>query len=210
MHYIQKYSYLLLILIAGGCINYTNAFRMWRRHIITFVETTAGDLCSTGSTTKLQSSMSPSSFNSVELKKTAIKAKKLYSFQEARRLARGHGFSTKEEFLQYDCPGAYQLPKNPDEIYKEEGWIDWEDFLGIPYPTYEEAKRVVQKDILPQKRLCTEEDYLTFIQDRSCRRKTGEIGNEELDARIGRLPYRPNIYYQTSWLGWEDYLNVTK
>jgi hypothetical protein len=51
--------------------------------MITFVEPTDGDWSSTGSTAKLQSSMSPSSSNSVELKKTAIKGKKLYSFQES-------------------------------------------------------------------------------------------------------------------------------
>lgn len=145
---------------------------------------------------------------SLEREQKAVRYKKLYSFQEARRLARGHGFSSMEEFLLYDCPGAYQLPKNPNEIYQEEGWINWEDFLGIPYSSYEEAKLVVQKDILPQNRLVTKDQYLTFMEGLSRRTEMYEVGDEEREARIGRLPYRPDIYYQNSWLGWEDYLGV--
>jgi len=106
--------------------------------------------------------MPRSSFDREELGiQKAVKCKKIYSFQEARRLARGHGFSSKEEFLLYDCPGAYQLPKNPNDIYQEE-------------------------------------------------EKIREASDEDREARIGRLPYRPDIYYQNSWLGWEDYLDITQ
>jgi hypothetical protein len=50
---------------------------------------------------------------------------KLYPFQEARKIARGHGFSSKEEFVEYSCPGAYQLPKNAEEVWSDEwkGWV---------------------------------------------------------------------------------------
>lgn len=50
---------------------------------------------------------------------------KLYPFQEARKIARGHGFSNKEEFIEYSCPGAYQLPKNPEEVWSDDwnGWV---------------------------------------------------------------------------------------
>jgi hypothetical protein len=155
--------------------------------------------------------MPRSSFDREELGiQKAVKCKKIYSFQEARRLARGHGFSSKEEFLLYDCPGAYQLPKNPNDIYQEEGWIDWDDFLGIPYASYEDAKLVVQKDILPQNHLLTKEEYLIFMQELSLRKKIREASDEDREARIGRLPYRPDIYYQNSWLGWEDYLDITQ
>lgn len=57
-------------------------------------------------------------------------SKKLYTFAEARRIARGHGFDSREEFIAYTCPGAYQIPKNADEVWSEE-WRGWDDFLGI-------------------------------------------------------------------------------
>ena len=53
------------------------------------------------------------------------KTKKIHSFTEARRIARGHGFSSIEEFIEYECAGAYQVPKNADVLYETEwkGWV---------------------------------------------------------------------------------------
>lgn len=51
--------------------------------------------------------------------KTTRKSKRLYSFQEARRIARGHGFDSYEEFVEYTCPGAYQIPKDANIVWKE-------------------------------------------------------------------------------------------
>ena len=47
------------------------------------------------------------------------KSRRLFSFDEARRIARGHGFDSKEEFLEYTCPGAYQIPKDADVVWRE-------------------------------------------------------------------------------------------
>lgn len=47
------------------------------------------------------------------------KSRRLFSFDEARRIARGHGFDSKEEFVDYSCPGAYQIPKDADVVWKE-------------------------------------------------------------------------------------------
>lgn len=66
------------------------------------------------------------------------KSRRLYSFAEARKIARGHGFSSKQEFLEYDCAGAYQLPKDADVVWQDE-WRGWDDFLGVPL-TFEEVR----------------------------------------------------------------------
>ena len=50
---------------------------------------------------------------------TKTVSKRLYSFQEARKIARGHGFDSKDEFIEYECAGAYQLPKDADVVWKE-------------------------------------------------------------------------------------------
>ena len=64
-------------------------------------------------------------------KTSSTKSRRLYNFEEARKIARGHGFNSKQEFLEYDCPGAYQIPKDADVVWSED-WRGWDDFLGVP------------------------------------------------------------------------------
>jgi hypothetical protein len=120
------------------------------------------------------------------------KNKRLYSFTEARRLARGHGFSNKQEFLDYDCAGAYQLPKNAEVIWQTE-WKGWDDWLGIPWDFQKgrEIARTLQ--------LNTEDEYLTIFREK---RITSE------DDPVSRLPFRPDLYYKQDWQGWNDWLEV--
>ena len=117
--------------------------------------------------------------------------KKLYSFKEARRIARGHGFSSKEEFIEYSCPGAYQLPKNPHEVWKDE-FTTWEDWLGICY-TFEEGKEIAQKLGISSK-----EGYLELFEKK--------LIDDDDDAI--RLPYRPDLMYKAEWQGWSDWLGA--
>ena len=51
--------------------------------------------------------------------KKTTKSKKLFTFEEARKIARGHGFDSQQEFVEYTCPGAYQIPKDADVVWKE-------------------------------------------------------------------------------------------
>jgi hypothetical protein len=120
------------------------------------------------------------------------KSKRIYSFREARRVARGHGFESKEEFLDYSCPGAYQLPKNPDEIWNEE-WRGWDDFLGIPYTDFEEA-RSVARDL----KATSEDEYLTWFREKKI----------DEDSPAIRLPFRPDLHFKKEWLGWGDWLGI--
>ena len=69
-------------------------------------------------------------------KSSKSKSRRLYSFKEARKIARGHGFSSRLEFIEYDCAGAYQLPKDADVVWKDE-WRGWDDFLGVPLSFHE-------------------------------------------------------------------------
>ena len=72
------------------------------------------------------------------------------TYEEAKKAAQYLGIKNK---YQYQERKMYKLdPKLsriPDELYKLKGWKDWNSFLGSKpidiYPTYEEAKRAVQK-----------------------------------------------------------------
>lgn len=119
------------------------------------------------------------------------KSKRLYPFKEARRIARGHGFDSKEEFIEYDCAGAYQLPKNADEVWASD-WTSWHDFLGIPLD-FEEARKVAKTLGLER-----EEEYLTFMKEK-------KMDDDDLSSR---LPYRPDLKFKKEWKGWNDFLGL--
>ena len=54
----------------------------------------------------------------------------VWTFDEARDYARSFGFGSKDEYVEYRCPGAYALPRNPVEAFGER-WTSWEDYLGL-------------------------------------------------------------------------------
>lgn len=117
---------------------------------------------------------------------TVSSARRLYSFSEARRIARGHSFSSRREFLEYECPGAYSLPKNPEVVWQED-WCGWDDFLGVPYD-FETAREIVRA-----MKLCSQQEYLKLM--------------EKPTEELCRLPYRPDLYYSSDgWISWSDWL----
>eukprot|EP00536_Pseudo-nitzschia_multiseries_P015747 jgi/Psemu1/312404/fgenesh1_kg.943_\ len=125
----------------------------------------------------------------------------LYSFSEARKIARGHGFSDREEFLEYDCPGAYQLPKNADEVWAED-WTSWEDFLGITLKDFETAREVARTRVgvasTTRWKASTEAEYLDLF-------RTKQIDDGDIASR---LPYRPDLYFKNNgWVSWQDFLS---
>lgn len=101
---------------------------------------------------------------------------KLYTFPEARKVARGHGFSSKEEFIEYSCPGAYQLPKNPEEVWAEE-WTSWDDFLGICHD-FESGRAIAQT-----LSVSSEKEYIAMFKEKKL----------EDHHPASRLPYRPDL-----------------
>ena len=123
----------------------------------------------------------------------------LYSFVEARKIARGHGFNSRQEFLEYDCPGAYQLPKNADEVWSQE-WTSWEDFLGIPIQNYNEAREIAQTHVGRNSEYgaTNEAEYQSSLQ---------RIQDNDISNIASRLPYRPNLKYKNKgWVSWKDFL----
>ena len=60
-----------------------------------------------------------------------LSAKKtVWNFEEAREYARSFGFGSKAEYVEYRCPGAYALPRDPVAAFGDR-WTSWEDFLGL-------------------------------------------------------------------------------
>ena len=87
------------------------------------------------------------------------------------------------------------IPKNPNQRYKNDGWVSWGDFLGtnrvsdnyVNYLNYDEAKKTI--NLLNIKKVI---DYKILA-------KEGKIPHN--------IPNRPNRYYENrGWLGWSDFL----
>lgn len=152
--------------------------------------------------------------------------KKLYSFQEARKIARSHGFTSEAEFKEYECAGAYQLPKNVDELYAKE-WDGWDDFLGVPF-SYDEGKTVVRALGIANKEMFLEKKRKTKIKIKMNERQeraapgmginidtaidaaeaTAASVSVEDDHLLYRLPCKPELYYKKDWISWEDWLGI--
>ena len=124
----------------------------------------------------------------------ATKARKLYTFAEARKKARTYGFTSEEEFIDYECAGTYQLPKNCHEVWSDE-FTDWDDFLGVPLK-FNEAKHLVRQTLVKEKGVESETSYVELI-------KSGKISDDELASR---LPLRPDLYYKAEWISWDNFL----
>jgi hypothetical protein len=120
---------------------------------------------------------------------TSSRQKAIYPFHEARNIARGHGFDSKEEFLEYSCPGAYQLPKNPQEVWSKE-WKGWDDWLGVCWGFSE------GREISRGLNLKAEKEYLKLFESKQI----------QDDSPERRLPYRPDLKYKSEWEGWDDWL----
>ena len=54
-----------------------------------------------------------------------LSAKKtVWTFEEAREYARSFGFGSKDEYVEYRCPGAYALPRDPVAAFGDR-WTSW-------------------------------------------------------------------------------------
>jgi hypothetical protein len=53
-------------------------------------------------------------------------------FQEAREKVRSLGLKSKIEYVNYSKSRRLptDIPSDPDRVYRNNGWNDWQDFLG--------------------------------------------------------------------------------
>lgn len=129
------------------------------------------------------STASPTTTLGSQQKGTSSSSKVIFTFDEARKLARARAHSSIEEFLEYDCAGAYVVPKNVDEIYAA-SWQGWGDFLGLMYD-YDEAR--------------------TVLKALGC---ASESAYKEMHASNPRLPAMPDKFYKSDWKGFETFLGT--
>lgn len=139
------------------------------------------------------------------------------SFSEAREMARAMGFASKDEWDEYDCPGAYRLPKDPDAVWASE-WQGWDDWLGVMLPldaarnllrsigvSSEEAYRDLKASGEGMERV----DAGAWKGSHALRLRERALPPEgALHVDVGRLPAQPDLFYRGAWKGWHDFLGL--
>jgi hypothetical protein len=81
----------------------------------------------------------------------------------------------------------YFIPKRPDSVYKNKGWVSEPHFFNneLAFISYEELKELVQKNSIKNI-----PEYKSF--------------------RTKNMPSNPNVWYKDKWVSWFDFLNTTR
>lgn len=128
-------------------------------------------------------------------------------YSSARIFAQSLGLKTKSEWVIY-CKGLRpelaplpeDISKNPDQTYKDKGWINWGHWLGTgfihhrlrEYRNFDDARRFVQSLEIESK-----DAWERLVRGKS----TDGI---KLPADIPSSP--PGVYNGKGWISWSDWL----
>ncbi|MDC0154587.1 hypothetical protein OAJ02_07670, partial [Nitrosopumilus sp.] len=119
-------------------------------------------------------------------------------FQEAKKFVRSLKFQSSNEWRKYCKSGdkPEDIPSNPQQVFKNKGWINWGDWLGTgnianynkTYRSFNEAREFV----------------------RSLGLKTGKEWQEycKLGEKPDDIPGNPNRHYKKEWIGIGDWLGT--
>ncbi len=127
------------------------------------------------------------------------KDREILSFEEARDFARSQKLINWKEWGQFAKSEKIpdNVPKNPEKIYKNSGWINWGDWLGTSkvsshkrsFLSFEEAKVEVKK--LNLKSIA---DWRNFVLK---------------NPNFTLLPANPDkVYKNSGWKSWGDFLGT--
>ena len=114
------------------------------------------------------------------------------SFVESRRYVWTLGLKSSREWREWSKSGERppDIPSRPDEVYDEEGWLSWPDFLGyesVVWRSFEEAR-----------------DYARSLGLKSAKewREWSKSGERPPD-----IPSHPETVYKgKGWKDWSDFL----
>jgi hypothetical protein len=118
------------------------------------------------------------------------------SFTEARAFARGLGLEGKTEWWAWSKSEQRpsDIPSNPDDTYRDDGWISWPDWLGnerVAWRSFTEGRALARGLELKGQR-----GWKVW-------RKSGQ--------RPSDIPSSPDqTYRDDGWISWPDWLGNGK
>jgi len=129
-----------------------------------------------------------------------MKGEVFLSFEKARKFVRELKLKNTTAWNEYRKSGNKpdNIPSTPNMVYKNDGWIDWPDWLGNGnlsnkgriYLTYEECQKFVQKN---------------SITSQIEWEKFGKSGKRHLN-----VPSHPERVFSKQWKGWPNFLGVDR
>lgn len=107
------------------------------------------------------------------------------SYEDAQKYAAGLALQSVKDWLSQDLPGG--IPKRPDTVYKDKGWVSWIHFLGLPEPpafvSYEDAQK-----------------YAVSLALKS-------VKEWRIQSLPNEIPRRPEkVYKDKGWISWSHFL----
>lgn len=122
--------------------------------------------------------------------------RKHLSFEDAKKYVRNLKLRNGKEWQMYcagkiseQIPKPVEIPSTPSLVYKDKGWVDMRDWLGLPvlHLSFEEARDVARGSGIK-----------TFLQWR-----------EEAKHLPKNIPRRPEKTYKNAgWISWGDWLGT--
>jgi len=119
-------------------------------------------------------------------------------FEDARDFSRKLKLRTTAEWKKY-CKGMFlelpvkpdNIPSQPEQTYSRLGWINYKDWLGVGYRSFEDAKNfVINLGISNVK------DWNKYCK--------GTLPG--FDIKPKDIPRDPDLRYRKNWINWEDWL----
>ena len=120
-------------------------------------------------------------------------------FEEARSFIHSLGLKSKSEWVAWSKSNAKpdDIPANPPQIYKNQGWVGWGDWCGTgtiasfnrTYRPFKEAR--------------------TFVRSLALKSKTEWAEWFKSNAKPDDIPADPrHVYKNQGWVGWGDWLGT--
>ena len=132
-------------------------------------------------------------------RKVADKLKEFKSFIEAREFVHKLNLKGCREWKKYRSSGLRpdNIPSNPEKIYKNKGWISWNDFLRISTIHNYNRKFILLKEA---------REFVHKLSLKS-QRKWTEYCNSGL--KPDNIPSHPErVYKIKGWISWGDWLGT--
>ena len=147
-------------------------------------------------------------FLGYELRGRCSRSRGWRSFEEARSFVWGLGLKSQKEWNEWSKSGERprDIPSAPYQVYEEEGWLSWPDFLGyvaVEMRPFEEAQDYIRSLGLKSKKEW-EEWRKSGLRPRDIPSRPDQVYEEEVWLSLGDfLGYRPG-YVEGGWRTFED------
>jgi very-short-patch-repair endonuclease len=120
--------------------------------------------------------------------------KKFSNYDECKKIVIEKKFKSINDFIKWsDRPD--NIPSRPENIFENNGWISWSDFLGI--------KIISNKQ--KGKKYLSYNDAKTYLKNFKLNHKF-YYKEHILENNIDFLPKRPEYFYRDVWNGYLDFL----